>query len=320
MNPLRNIIRAATKKENDTPHILMCGFDGYFETMFNDAGFNTYVMPTLSRYAWNVDLPRKGKNTFILPQTNDVPVDLEIDAVLCSDRLYQYDLTNQLATILHAPHICVEHFLSAGRIDEQGRVAVQKAQRFDAHISVSEEIASEWNKTTIIPYATDRITRENKESLVLLVGDFQQVDTQLVHQLLQHIPNLVVVGENPGLSRRLPNEVELEKLYDRASIYINIGTEGRVPPYLLKAMGANCAIISNMSPAFNGILTRENSILCSSFGQFIEGVNRLTASSAMRDTLGNAAQSTIIDNHSMSDFKASWKNILNSVGKRTYVR
>lgn len=320
MNPLRNIIRAALKKENDTPHILMCGFDGYFETMFNDAGFNTYVMPTLSRYAWNIDLPRKGRNTFILPQATDIPVDLEVDAVLCSDRLYQYELTNQLSTLLHSPHICVEHFMLNGRLDGKGRNAVESSQRFDAHVSISREIAGDWKNTTVIPYATDRITKESKENLVLLVGDFQQMDLQLISQLAQNIPNLVIVGENPGLSRRLPNEVELEKLYDKASIYINIGTEGRIPPYLLKAMGANCAIVSNMSPAFNGILTRENSILCSSFGQFIEGVNRLTASSAMRDTLGNAAQSTIIDNHSMSDFKASWKNILNSVGKRTYVR
>jgi hypothetical protein len=298
----------------------MCGFDGYFETMFNDAGFNVYVMPTRSRYAWNVDLPKKGKNTFILPQTNDVPVDLEIDAVLCCDRLYQYELTSQLSTLMHTPHICVEHFMSTGRVTEQEKELIQKNQKFDAHISISNEIASEWKNTTVIPYATDRITHEHKENLVLLAGDFQQADLQLIHQLAQHIPNLVVVGENPGISRRAPNETELEKLYDRAGIYINIGTEGRIPPYLIKAMGAHCAIVSNMSPVLDGVLNRENAILCSSFGQFIEGVNRLTASSAMRDKFGDAAQSTIINSFNMSSFKTSWQNILNSVGKRTYVR
>lgn len=297
MTAINNIIRAAIRKPGDKFHIITCGFDGYYENMLAKTGNTVYVLPIQSRFEWRIDLPPKEKNCIILPDVNDMPVDLEADVILCQERRVQYPLAFQLAHMLHIPLVCVEHFLG---------LEIPPGQRFDAHISTSNEIAQQTpGETTVIPYGIKIPTnRFNKNESVVIIGNFTPDERNIVSHLLQGVPNLKVIGNNPGLSNDAKTQFEYDLAIRNASIYINLSLDGRITNHLLRAMASECVIISNDTPGIRSILNKDNSIICTSAPAIISAITKIKKQPDVANTLTIEAKQTV-SNYTLDVFTSN---------------
>ncbi len=322
MNPIRNIIRGAIKKRGDKLNILCAGMDGYFETLLAKTGHNIYVIPVNSKYAWNTNLPPRGKNCIILGQADDIPIDLDLDLVICNDRLTQYELCAQLTHGLHVPMIVVEHFLPLG-LKPQDIKQARAAQPSATFVTTSPIVDKYWGgDSEIIGYGAEVPSyKVEKEGFVLVVGEFRGQETQIIGKLIQELPNIKLVGNNPPVSRPPSAESELEVLYARAGIYLNLATDGRIPPQLIKAMANGCVIVSNNTPALTGILEDEkNCLIASSMMGYIESVRRIREDRMLRERLAEASLATVADQFNMNFFVNKWNKVLETTSNKVYVR
>lgn len=310
MTAINNIIRAAIRKSGDRFNILTFGFDGYYENMLAKTGNMIYVIPVHSRYEWKFNLPPKEKDCIILPDVNNLPIDLEIDVILCQDRRVQYDIANQFRHILHSPLVCVEHFYG---------LPIPNGQQFDGIVAASSKIAEQID-ATIIPYSIEKMPTPTKDGSIVSIGEYGNEERGVLSNIKQMIPDFRILGNNPGISPQPKTQKEYDLAIKGASIYINLSIDGRISNHLLKAMAASCVIISNNTPGIAGVLNSENSIMCSSAPAITSAITKIKKNPELAQKLGEAAKQTA-NELSPANFRNNWNALLEeTVNKTRYTR
>lgn len=323
MNPVRNIIQRAIHKTGEPYNILMPGFDGFFENMVSRTGNNVFVLPANSKYEWQINLPPKNRECIVLRDMENIPIDLAIDFILCNDRTIQYDMCASMAHAMHIPLVVFEHFDASTRIRPEQLGLIANAQPYDLHLSVSDFVAKSWKieDSTVIGYGIHEYPErtEKDENLVLMVGEYSDVDLQIVGALANAIPNLRIIGNNKGMTENIRHQFEIDNLIKKASVFINFSTEGRITPQLLQAMASRCAIVSNNLPILGGILSKDNSILCTSVDQFTNGVDKLLKNKEFRTDL--AEKSRFASEYlNMEVFSSKLNEALDKLSTKVYTR
>ncbi len=320
MNPLSNIIRSAVDADRKL-NILVAPFNGYFEDSLRLTGHNIFVLPGLEKYRWDTN--------FIKPfqgfDLNAIPIDMDFDLIICNERLTQYQLCAQVSDNFHIPLLIVDHMNLEGMVSPIDIDQIARTQRCDGSVNVANSIkTSVLNKYfggSYIPYCTPLYESKPKENAVLIVGNFEPTELQAIGPIIQHVDDFYVVNNNTQFGPNpCSNPQELDELYAKCNIYINLTMHNYISPHMIKAMANRCAIISNRNITSKDILTENNSIICDTLEDFHRAIIKVQGSKKVYDKLTDSAFEMVEKNHNVDDFKVEWNHVLHDVCSKTYIR
>lgn len=272
MNPLRNILRSVTIEPDTRLNLLVAPFNVFFEQMLSDAGHNITLLPNI-KYPCDTSLL---EGMTILADPNRVSIEESFDAVICNDRVTQYELCMNIASVYHIPLIIVEHYNPTAMLHADDVETLREMQEHSAYVATNQNILDAWNiEGEPIKYGiTDKLPLEKSE-LILAIGNFQPLE-------LNHLRQLGGPHKMFIVNLNTPNKLDrhtLSNLYSQADVFISLTPHNLCAIPMLEAMSYGCAVISNNLSILNGTLDASNAMLCDNAMQFQHAINALRSNS-----------------------------------------
>jgi len=313
MNPLRNILRSVTIELDTKLNLLVAPFNGFFEQMLQDAGHNITLLPNI-KYPCDTSLL---ENMGILQDPNYVGVADTFDAVICNDRVLQYELCLNIANAYHVPLIVVEHYNPINMLHPDDLATLKQMQEYSGYVATNQNILDAWGLAgEPIKYGiTDKPLLEKSE-LILAIGNFQPLEVNHIRHLAG--PNKVFI-----VNLNTPNKLDrhtLSDLYSKADIFVSMTPHNYCSIPMLEAMSYGCAVVSNNLPVLEGTLDASNSMVCDNITQFQHAINALRSNQKMREMLGSNARKTIHAQYSFETFVNKWNDVLRTTINKGYIR
>ena len=253
ITPVSSIIHR-TVQQNEKLNILYFPYNGYFEWTLADVPHNFYVLPyeSFEPLAENFTFPSNFKPIV----TKKLPLDLNFDLVWCNEYLDQIEKALEIAHGMHVPLLHYEHRNAPSYVKIEDTDILNKQKMAHIRAAVSIDTVRQWNwlpSVPIIPYSIPQVenkTLEDKKPLVLICGNFDQSDYAFLHQVQQQssIP-VKIIGSNENISKPRTYQEQC-KLFEEATIYIDLLSSDTTPLYLLLAMSYGCIpIVTNKDTA-----------------------------------------------------------------------
>lgn len=311
MNPIRNIIRGALPHDTKL-NLLVAPFNGFFEQSLVKTGHNIYGLANMMKYMCPHTLV---PNVKVLPNVQQVPISWTFDALICNDRVDQWQSCQQVAQLFHIPMIVVEHYHPQHMLALEDIDSIKKMQAFATYVPTNPLIAEAWNENRrVVRYGIEPIESKPKQEVVLVVGNFQPPELPSIRALGQTCGQLAVVNLNSDPITR----EQLNELYAVCDIFINLDIHNKVSIPMLEAMSAGCAVISHDLPGVRDVISGENGIICNQADDLRQHVLNLRTHK-LTAKLGAAAQETIREKFAMDRFITDWDAVLNDTIKRGYI-
>lgn len=297
--PINSIIRQVLPR--NLLNIFVYPHDGYYERNLCLTGHNFYVN--------HYNLKNRPNNLYIFSDNPQyIPNYLDVDLVLLNNRLSHYERATILSNFMHVPTIIVDHHYPYKMKDyEINHIKVKTP----ANIVISSDkiLKDIWKtESEIINYGVEPIRSEYKDDSILVYGHFQGQDYTILQYLKQN-PNVIIKGNNPGISEDCDEE-ELIRLISKAKIYINLSTEHSINYNILRAMSAGCCIISNNMAVLSNVLNKHNSIICTKLTDFKEAIDNPKTTK-----LGQNAKGYAEEKYSMGKFIKEWSKTFERASK-----
>ncbi len=313
MNPLRNILRSVTMEADTQLNLLVAPFNGFFEQMLQDAGHKVTLLPNI-KYPCDTSLIGDMK---ILNDPNYVGVAETFDAVICNDRVVQYEMCMNIASAYHIPLIVVEHYNPTGMLHPDDLATLKEMQKYNAYVATSQNILNDWEiEGEPIPYGISDKLPIDKSELILAIGNFQPLE-------LNHLRHLGGTNKMFIVNLNTPNQLDrktLSDLYSKADIFVSLTPHNFCSIPMLEAMSHGCAVISNNLSVLNGTLDASNAMLCDDSQQFKHAINALRSNVKMREMLGRNARTTIHNRYNLELFASRWDSLLRTTINKGYIR
>jgi len=148
MSPVRNIIRAATKKENEPYNIITFLSNQKYEKRLSLTGNNFYYWSHNYASEWDDKAGDKPDNCIFLPDSSpELPSYIDFDLILCPNR-GMFQLAKQISNFSHLPMVALEH---SSPDDEFKAMNPEQWQAFhnmegDINVFASDECRQGWQK------------------------------------------------------------------------------------------------------------------------------------------------------------------------------
>jgi len=303
--PMNNILRAATRTEQQPLNILWLPYDGVFEsTLLPHLRHNFYIGLDSSPFPLETKW-LKSNNIVCLPRYNSFALGINFDAIVCNYSATQHEKAINLSHSLHIPLITINHTTPQSSIG-----------KYNTHMRVSthHEVNKSWGVTDqIIGYnISECFPNEDRENKIIIVGKFLEPDYNQIRQLqnISPIP-IEIIGDNKGLSDYMEWSSVLEKM-SNAKYYLNISKIDALPILMLQAMKAGCYIITNKSPFTKGLFTDKT-------GKYFGNINNLDD---IFNNLNTATPSNISHTHNPINegCVSQWGDYLDNIYNITYIR
>ncbi len=146
INPVRSILRAATRSPEEPLNILCAPTHERFETGLAKTGHRFWAIRCPQVKGWNqVYAPVPSNYVLLNPERgeNQIPPEVSFDLVLSQNKFGQYNILSEFAKQLHVPLISLEHTLPVptwpGRALEQ-----LKAMKGHVNVFISEFSRKAW--------------------------------------------------------------------------------------------------------------------------------------------------------------------------------
>lgn len=312
---ISNIIRAATKSP-DKYNILCLYFDGLFELALSQTGHHFYIVFDPSNKPWLFDTLPPQDNIHFIPSIADVPLHVDFDAVLCSDRIKLHKNAVTLSHILHVPLIYVDHFdLYLFKAEDlylinhnRGRIHVCASNIFSQII--------QFDYDSIINYgiAQQETTSNDRPIDVILVGDYPQ-QQQLIHTIQNTFKTVTInANQHPKTLQ------EIENLFTQTKLYINLYTETNIPIMMLKAMSYGCVPVSNERYIASKIINNGYSgILIKNPQDMFEQIKNILSKPDILKQLSTATTSSVQLQFHLPHFVQQWNGIFSKLNNMVYL-
>jgi glycosyltransferase involved in cell wall biosynthesis len=327
-----SICRAATRKDT-VYNILSFPTHERYQTALSKTNHNFWLYQGDGIKSWNNQYAELSNNHILLDKNlgdQQIPLDLDLDFILCQNKFGQYPVADRLSRELHLPLLCLEHTLPM--TDWQNRLHMFKAMRGDVNVFISEYSREQWDwkadEAIVIHHGIDTDVfcpneKQSKDTHVLsIVNDFANRDWccgfNLWNRIVQGLP-YKILGDTPGLSKPTNSISELVKAYRSCAVFLNTSLISPVPTVLLEAMACGCAVVSTNTCMIPSIITHGyNGLLGSNERELRQYTEELLEDKDMALALGKAARETIYTKFSMDNFISSWQNVFTLAANTLY--
>ena len=272
---------ALDKGPDYIPNIVSFYHNGYWEkNILGNIRANFYFNETP-----NIPI----STTFTLPD-NVIPINLgdvnvRYDAILCTDKMLNFNGAASLSHQLHCPFIVYEHSYRPSHIG-----LVQKTQlkqnlgNFNAF--ASQEIAESWGFSPeecriIEPNISFKADIPKQNTVVIFAQNIRTNDeNNVLNRLISHIPNAKVIDNNK-------TEYEIHEIIAGSRIFVDIVNNYEIPWEISLALDYNNYVISNHSPVLSSIINDKNGKIIKDFNE-VPGIIRQMPQNTELDRKKNA--------------------------------
>ncbi len=308
--------RCIPKKEK---HILTLPYDGWFEKSLCKTGYTFYGDVAAASIPWN-------PNNLVLPDNfvifnNNVPEHVDFDCIIINDIYKHIEKAYQISCILHIPIVNVNHYNASFFKAEDLEKIRNEYRKIYANIAISENVCLSWQSGgEMIAYGVELPEEKAKTDSVLLLGQYTQKDYQIIKEICDGVPNLVIIGDNPGLSRGGTIDDENIAL-DHSKIYVNMLTYGRSSINLYRAMAAGCVVVSNITPETQElVIDGFNGFLAQSTDDFRLAINKVLKDPKLADRVRDNARNTIASDFTTQSFVEKWNRVIDFSSRQVFKR
>ena len=303
MSIIRNLIRKKIQPETKVPTALCCFYDGRFDSELANLGLKLIGCKDHSVYDW----PTNAKSPNIqLIEEYQIP-DYEYDFIICNDIIKQRPHILKFTRLLHLPGLVINHepFMETNyHLNKRLQEAKVDIVSTEPHIE------------NAIKHGTTELEGIEKDIPVLLEGNFQQNDYRVLQSLHAAIPDMIVLGHNPGLDFSIsPNSYEEYRQYfARCQTFINLPTQGSISHQLLWAMSNGASIVSLQVPILEELL-KDRGIFCRHPSEIPAAVKIAKTNTKIQ----NKAKE-VNNLFSIQDFRDKWQTVIQDYTRRIYAQ
>jgi len=227
MSIIKNLLYKKIKI-NRKPRALCFFFDGKFDSEFAQTlDIELFGNEDLSVYRWDKNLKNKNITIIRKEEIYQYPYDF---IIFNSFSVFENHIMN-LPKSLHIPSVVFQHEdLAMTNFHLKQKLAQARTEL----VITKDKLYGIENKTDI-----------KKDIDILVAGLFQPADYPLIDKIKKQIPNLLVIGNNPGLSYSVPisDYNSYKELFYRSKIFINLTTQKSVNYEVLWALSGGAKVI-----------------------------------------------------------------------------
>jgi hypothetical protein len=334
ISPLTSITRAATRNRNEALNILCFPTHERYQQSLDLTGHKFYMWRGQGIKDWSSQYAKLPLNHFLLDPAlgdNQIPLWLDIDAVLCQSKQGQYNVARQLSQALHVPLINSE--LTAPLAGWGPEVIAQyKLARGHFNVFLTDFTKGAWgygndDSAIVIKHGIDTAVFNNEESvrkphLISVVNDWINRDSLCGFSSWRRITNGMPVrvwGDTPGLSAPAPSIEALAKEYRESLVFVNTSTHSSIPTALLEAMSCGCAVVSTATCEIPAVIKNGFNGYCSNDeNQLKQWCEYLLKHPDEAKRIGQNARKTIENDYSLEKFVLRWDSVFDSIRDFVY--
>jgi len=146
ISPLSQIIRAATREQDEKLNILTFPTHERYESMLAKTGHNFYAYRAEGIKDWNETYAKLPDNYHLLDpelEDNQIPEYVDFDLILSQNKFGQYQKAKEISHAMHLPVISLEHTLPMPQWDE-GTLQQIREMRGHINLFISKYSISAW--------------------------------------------------------------------------------------------------------------------------------------------------------------------------------
>ena len=331
ISPICSITRRATRLDSEPLNILTFSTHERYEQTLSNTGHNffSYMSDTLKE--WNTDYAPIPTNYHILDKSmgdSQLPLNVDLDLVLCHTYDQQLMIGSQITDYLSIPLIVLCHVLPDIRMSpEEQKTIIERCQQIksDAHVFISDYSRRMWGRTAFnsqaIKHGLDTDFWCPKEGVekdhhtLSVVNYWAGRDWccgfNLWQRIIEGIP-YKVLGDNPGMSSPARSLEELRDSYRRCKLFVNTSIHSPVPTTLLEAMSCGCAVVSTKNCMIPEVIEHGKNGFMSN-DELRQYINLLLEDEDLRNSMGQEARKTIVENHNLNRFTNDWNTLFSKV-------
>lgn len=319
------VVYASTRKPEEDIRVLYIGYNGWFENIFANTGILCYMAEDSNLHEWYGELPN---NFTILPKgMTFIPNRIDIDAIICNSRRTQIFTAAQIADGLHLPLILIEHELPASTASEKLRKYVNsRLPKRCIHVAPNSLIKDEWKleedkEVYIIPYGFQTPEQRLRNNNVAVIGDYSPEDNVLLEAMLNCNPEVVGMGNNPGVTTPYKDIGDVVRLLSESYICVTASTLSTPPLLAMLAMSCGAVVVTNKTKWTEQIIENDKTgYLFEKSTEIKKIVKNIVSNRDKMENVSVRAQKYIMKHYNISTFVELWRDLIKRLITRTYVR
>lgn len=331
---IASIARQATRQDSEPLNIITFPTHERYEVSLAKTNTKWYAIRANGIKDWDSRYAQLPNNYILLNkalENKQLPPEISYDAVLCQNRLAQFQMAAGISRSLHIPLICSELTLPPPNWPPQ-QIAAVTGMRGHFNVYLTEYSKKAWGgaaEDIVIRHGIDTelfkpfpYALTTSPFILSVVNDWINRDVllgfNLWRQTTQNLP-VKVLGATPGLSEPAKSVEELVQYYQNAQIFYNTSIVSPVPSVLLEAMACGCAVVSTATCEIPSIIQHGvNGLLGSNPQELRQHLETLMQDGHLRFKLGQNARKTIMEKYTTEQFLRSWNGILDKVKSHIY--
>jgi hypothetical protein len=314
------IINKSLAPKKDKYNILTFDTHERYQSQLCKTGHNFYSFRYKDCKEWDNSYAEVPQNYYIMPP-NSVMSGLNFDFILSQSKFGQFQISQQLNETFDIPFISLEHTLPIPNWPDQ-QLEAFKGMEGDINVFISEYSVAQWGvqrESKVIHHSVDVETfcdspdKERQPHVLSVVNDFANRDYCCNYGGWQRITdgmNIKLVGNSPGLSEPASSIQDLANEYQTAQVFLNTSTISPVPTSLLEAMSCGCPVVTTATCMIPDIIKNGvNGFISNDESELASYINQLLEDKELRNSMGQEARKTIVDNFSEEKFINNWNEI-----------
>lgn len=308
-----NILRSLEEKEKY--NILCICFDGFFELNLAQTGHDFHVILDPAKKSWIFDTFEIPPNVSFYKQPGNMPSYIDVDGLICNDRIRLHQQSLQLARILHVPLIYVDHHdLSAYKAEDLFLINNNKGQ---VHVCASNAFAQigRFDYDSLINYGIPQ-QDVNQEKIYdgIIVGDYPQ-NQPLIHAFQNQFKIKHIHEKDHPRSME-----EIERLLSQSKTYINLHAEQNIPILMLRAMSYGCIPVCSSKHVSAKILQAGyNSLITQNPQNMFNQLQQLLGVPDVLRRMSMAAANAVTVQFGVNHFINQWNGIFSKLDSMVYM-
>ncbi len=241
---------------------------------------------------------------------------LDLDLVIFNSREMHHPHFN-LPRVLHVPALIIDHDINATNDFFLKQI---KAQTPYPTVSTNEFVRKQFDCVKNINYGIEQKRGEyTKDIDILVCGNFPDTDIFFLNSLKQAFPGLKLIGHNPNApySESVETFEDYKGLFKRTNVFLNLALQKNIQYEILWALQNNCAIISHITPVYDGLLNKENCTAINTSDEVLSSLKNLANNKATFKKM--TSYTTNLDAFNMDNFVSEWKELLETYRYKVYI-
>jgi len=321
-------VNASKKKLNILGHPTHEGF----ETLLDKTGHNFFMLTGEGIKPWDFHTKPLPPNHYLLQKPQPMPNGTEIDLLLAQERNGGLQRMLELKQRSYIPVLEITHTMPPPGINDKLLNKISEIKP-DKRVFITEFSKNAWggsDKDRVIYHGLDPNEFTGWSGLsfnngIMVCNHLQSRDVFCgwteFQEVAREVP-IMLVGENPGISKSAESTADLIKKLANSRYYLNTSKWSPIPLSLVEAAMIGLPIITTSHQEIAKFFVHEeNCLIANTAEEMIKAARRLMVDDSLCERLGSAARQMALQHFHIDRFIKEWNEVILETyeqGKKAY--